>query len=629
MDQWKLKGQLPKLIQSFLHTRYIKLKNGHNISNKYELQNGIPQGSPLSVLLFAISINTLSEIQKTIFVDDLAIFYSSRSIEDIENVLQPAVNRLSEKASNLGLKFSPSKTKCLHFCRLRSPHNEPKLKLDNQEIEIKETAKFLGLTWDKKLNWHEHIKNITKKCNKALNKMRVLANVNWGSDRETLLKIYKSLVLSKMDYGSIFYSSARKSQLKLLDTIQASGLRLALGAFRTSPIAALCSEAGIPPLKYRRQELLLRYHSKLWAQPDHPNYGAFFDENDDDVLYSRNTITRPANIRSQETLINLEYSLPQICRIGPSEHPPWTNKHPCCHLNLLKQDKATTNHQLIRSNFRQLVEVHGDALKIYTDGSKTSDGVGSAFSCNNNCYSWTLPPIASVFTAELYAIWQSLKFAERQDHTKILICTDSLSAIHSICKLHNRDSLVNMIKSSAHWLQQNQKEIIFVWIPSHVGIAGNEAADVSAKSAAAMQRIDEIPVRYDDVKNHIRNLIYNEWQKEYDTMDLKLKDTKRNVRPWASMPKMTRRDEVVLTRLRIGHTNLTSKHLLRGEFPPECHFCDRPLTVRHILNDCPQYHINKVSLMLSNNIQQYLTSSPAEMYKILQFLRETYLYNKI
>nr|CAH7751099.1 unnamed protein product [Callosobruchus chinensis] len=98
---------------------------------------------------------------------EIAEEYAKYFEMDIENVLQPAVNRLSEKASNLGLKFSPSKTKCLHFCRLRSPHNEPKLKLDNQEIEIKETAKFLGLTWDKKLNWHEHIKNITKKCNKA------------------------------------------------------------------------------------------------------------------------------------------------------------------------------------------------------------------------------------------------------------------------------------------------------------------------------------------------------------------------------------------------------------------------------------------------------------------------------
>nr|CAH7715969.1 unnamed protein product [Callosobruchus chinensis] len=69
-----------------------------------------------------------------------------------------SINFSDDSACDYNLPFSIHE--CLHFCCLRSPHNEPKLKLDNQEIEIKETAKFLGLTWDKKLNWHEHIKNI-------------------------------------------------------------------------------------------------------------------------------------------------------------------------------------------------------------------------------------------------------------------------------------------------------------------------------------------------------------------------------------------------------------------------------------------------------------------------------------
>ena len=56
----------------------------------------------------------------------------------------------------------------------------------------------------------------------------MLSNTNWGGDRSVHLNLYRSLVRSKLDYGSIVYGSARKSYLKCLDTIHHQGLRLAL-----------------------------------------------------------------------------------------------------------------------------------------------------------------------------------------------------------------------------------------------------------------------------------------------------------------------------------------------------------------------------------------------------------------
>ena len=73
-----------------------------------------------------------------------------------------------------------------------------------------------------------------------------------GADRTTLLKLYRSLVRSKLDYGCIIYGSARKSYLQMLDPIQNQGLRLALGAFRTYPVASLYVE----PSLYSRKEKL-------------------------------------------------------------------------------------------------------------------------------------------------------------------------------------------------------------------------------------------------------------------------------------------------------------------------------------------------------------------------------------
>ena len=72
--------------------------------------------------------------------------------------------------------------------------------------------------------------------------LKVLSSTNWGGDRSALLNLYRSLVISKLDYGSIIYGSAQKSNLKCLDTIPHQGLRLAQGAFRTSPIESLYAE---------------------------------------------------------------------------------------------------------------------------------------------------------------------------------------------------------------------------------------------------------------------------------------------------------------------------------------------------------------------------------------------------
>ena len=71
----------------------------------------------------------------------------------------------------------------------------------------------------------------------------MLSNTSWGAERTALLKLYGSLVRSKSDYGYIIYGSARKSHHQMLDPIHNQGLRLALGAFRTSPAASFYVEA--------------------------------------------------------------------------------------------------------------------------------------------------------------------------------------------------------------------------------------------------------------------------------------------------------------------------------------------------------------------------------------------------
>ena len=105
---------------------------------------------------------------------------------------------------------------CVYFCQLRGLHPDPVLNIYESPIPVVEEAKFLGLLFDKKLSFVPHTKALKAKCFKALDVLKVLSNTNWGGDRSVLLNLYRSLVRSKLDYGSIVYGSARKSYLKSL-----------------------------------------------------------------------------------------------------------------------------------------------------------------------------------------------------------------------------------------------------------------------------------------------------------------------------------------------------------------------------------------------------------------------------
>ena len=75
---------------------------------------------------------------------------------------------------------------------------------------------------------------------KSLNILKVLSRTEWGADQTTLLKLYRSLVRSKLDYGCIVYGSASKVALAKLDPVHNQGLRLSLEAFFALHLLKVC-----------------------------------------------------------------------------------------------------------------------------------------------------------------------------------------------------------------------------------------------------------------------------------------------------------------------------------------------------------------------------------------------------
>lgn len=127
--------------------------------------------------------------------------------------MQIALNSIYEWSLKSGFKFAPQKTECIIFSK-KKINNLPTLKIGNQILSFVTSTKILGMHFDTKLTWKLHILNTINECKRRINILKCLAHNNWGADRQLLLLTYKALVRSKIDYGSIIYRSAGKSDLK-------------------------------------------------------------------------------------------------------------------------------------------------------------------------------------------------------------------------------------------------------------------------------------------------------------------------------------------------------------------------------------------------------------------------------
>ena len=135
-----LRGRLPNFISNFLSDRSFNVRIGSTLSDTFEQEQGVPQGSILSPTLFNIKINNIvkcvNDTDSSLYVDDFGIFYKSKNMENIEFRLQRCLNKVETWATENGFKFSKTKTQCVHFCQLRGLHPDPVLNIYGSPIPV-------------------------------------------------------------------------------------------------------------------------------------------------------------------------------------------------------------------------------------------------------------------------------------------------------------------------------------------------------------------------------------------------------------------------------------------------------------------------------------------------------------
>ena len=451
LHKYGIRGHMGTFIKNFLTRRRFKVRVGGHFSDEFIQVNGVPQGGVLSVSLFAIMINDIGDtlpqsIGRSLFVDDFAIWSCASSTRYTERQLQLAISNLERWCMKNGFLFSTSKTTAVHFCRRRQTCTDMELYLRGQPIPVQPAVKFLGVVMDRKLTYKQHLTSLRDKCFRALNILRCVARTSYGADRCTLLMLYRSLIRSKLDYACFIYDSACHSNKKPLDTIHHTALRIATGAFRTTPIDSLLAEVNEPPLALRRQRLGLRYVIKLRQFPSHPTYNHVFS-NDMLVAFRPRPERRcvPLCLRIRSLVSESHLPVHEVMQVNHLSTPPWRLISPAVDISLSEDKKDSMHPEILKAKALEHISSFSDHTISFTDGSKGDEGVGCAFVCGSDTRSFTLPRNASVFTSELMALIKLLCYIEASDDYIHLILTDSLSSLMGLRQFYPSHPLVQDI----------------------------------------------------------------------------------------------------------------------------------------------------------------------------------------
>ena len=153
--------------------------------------------------------------------------------------------------------------------------------------------------------------------------------------------------------------------------------------------------------------------------------------------------------------------------------------------------------------------------QIYTDGSKEDSKVGCAVISDNHSNMQRIPDDSSIFTAEAKAVDLALDFISTCDaNNKFIIFSDSLSVLKAMNHTSSKNPQIQKLLEKCHELL-TYKEIGLCWIPSHIGIQGNEMVDKQAKTSLSLEPTS-FKIPFSNFKPSINKYILEEWQTSWN-----------------------------------------------------------------------------------------------------------------
>ena len=498
------------------------------------------------------------------YADDCCVIFGGRKSSVLVRRLQRVLDQLVAWGETCGLRFNPDKTVVVNFSR-KHAQLIPHLRIGGDYVPYSREAVYLGITLDDKLTWRKHLNNRIARSKKYLMKMSNISKAIWGPKPHLSRWVFRCVVRPMFTYASVIWTHSIDTPLlrQYLRRVN----RLAISTYTLFPRST--PTQGV--------ELLTdTFPLHLWMEKE----------------------ALCAFVRLAHLLPLTWSGVNKNKRRNVAHRRFWSYKLEEYGLNALLLEVDVCYFLTPPLSFSILVDSYRDpeyyrrtleimSWRVWTDGSKQNNKVGSAFVLFKGLIHWVerkfrLPDTASVFQAELYAIFQAAVYLQETLGPDMMgdICyfyTDSLSALQALDAAETTSVLVRRTIQQLNILSESF-QVKLVWVKAHIGIPQNETADRLAKEATKMNFITHVPLPRSQIRAQVLEKLRLQWKKEWDEYD-EARHSKLFIFESSKMrgKQICSLNRIDLRRLIMGitnHNNLFYHQSLHDDtINPTCRFC--------------------------------------------------------
>ena len=533
-----------RFFQSFLRQRIIRVMVGSELSKAHILDMGIPQGSIAAPIAFSIMLSDINKLKLdratiSLYADDLAMWSTARYRRTTTNyfyrneleAFQHNVNVIITYMEDNGFSLAADKTVFMIFTSANLD-NSISIKINGTPIHLSKQVKYLGVVLDQKLSFESHINHLIEKTRKNLTLIKIMKKENGLNNVKIIRNLINSLIRSRLTYGQEIFHSAPVTYLSKLQRTETSIIKTLLNIPKTANPLLVYREIGIKPLNFSRKFHTTKSVIRLGCTENDIETELDYDFNDCNSGIARASATqRPCIFKRSISITSYAESLISEAEVGgynvvsipQCRFPcsPWEEQELSITTSLGDLNKSD-HINLLTVLANEKIEDMNDYTLIYTDGSINDKGqTGCAFVVPelNVSKQFRLNSGISIYSAELYALENALLYAlDNIPKSRICVLTDSKSALQAISGVsNNRIEAISNIINLIYDIKKSGREIKLQWIPSHIGLKGNDLADSAAKKAASNESIPitDISFTLSEITAKLRKANDRLWKNEF------------------------------------------------------------------------------------------------------------------
>ncbi len=203
LDYYGIRGVALDWFRTYLKDRTQRVFLDGELSEYNYNYHGVPQGSVLGPLLFLLYINDIPQSSKAmsfhLFADDTSLFYSCENLNDLEEIVNQELAKISDWLIANKLTLNTNKSNFMIMKpRQKKLSKNVKICINNDSLRESDCVKYLGVLIDNNLTWSNHVKHVTIKVSKGIG---ILSKIRHYAPKNVLMNIYNAFVSPHINYA--------------------------------------------------------------------------------------------------------------------------------------------------------------------------------------------------------------------------------------------------------------------------------------------------------------------------------------------------------------------------------------------------------------------------------------------